>query len=428
MTATPATPRTPASTTTRGRPIAISVEARPAAVPARAPASTPAIELVGATRRFGAVRAVDCVSLAIEPGSLFALLGPSGCGKTTLLRLIAGFEKPDDGRVLLDGQTVARPGRSAAPERRRIGMVFQDYALFPHLTVRQNIAYGLKRRLWGWGRRRRARIDDMLDLVGLGAHSARRPHELSGGEQQRIALARALAPEPRIILLDEPFANLDATLRAEVRDQTRQILQRCSATAVLVTHDQEEALSIADTVGVMLAGRIAQVGSPEEVYYTPATREVARLIGDGNLLEAHTEAGVIHCSLGALDQCGACGAGAPGAGSGAAAGAGSAAGAADAGAEPTCGRCEIFVRAESIRLRPTEAGAPPCGCAEATVEETHFFGHDQAAVVRTAEGCRVRVRLGPGDRIRPGDLVRLSVDGPVIAYPAAGEKRAEGRE
>jgi ABC-type Fe3+/spermidine/putrescine transport system ATPase subunit len=180
----------------------------------------------------------------------------------------------------------------APPEKRRVGIVFQDYALFPHLTVRQNIAYGLKRRLWQTKRGARTRIDEMLELVGLTAHAEKRPHQLSGGEQQRVALARALAPAPRIILLDEPFANLDATLRAEVRDQTRQILKRCGATAVLVTHDQEEALSIADTVGVMLAGRIAQVGSPEEVYFAPATREVARLIGDGNLLEAHTEAGV----------------------------------------------------------------------------------------------------------------------------------------
>jgi iron(III) transport system ATP-binding protein len=390
---------------------------RAPAMVAAARTAAPAIELIGATRRFGNLRAVDCVSLAIAPGSVFALLGPSGCGKTTLLRLIAGFERPDAGSVLVDGQTVATPQRVMPPERRRIGIVFQDYALFPHLTVRQNIAYGLKRRLWQ--KRRRARIEDMLELVDLTAHAEKRPHQLSGGEQQRVALARALAPEPRTILLDEPFANLDATLRAEVRDQTRQILKRCGATAILVTHDQEEALSIADTVGVMLAGRIAQVGSPEEVYYTPATREVARLIGDGNLLEAHTEAGVIHCSLGKLDHCAGCGTLAPA--GGLASQPAAVEGASLPPGEP-CGRCEIFVRAEAIRLKPTEAGAPPCGRPEATVEETHFFGHDQAAVVRTAEGCRVRVRLGPGDRIRPGDLVRLSVDGPVIAYPQRGEK------
>ena len=214
----------------------------------------------GLTKIFGAVRAVDDMSLDVDPGEIVALLGPSGCGKTTFLRLIAGFERPDAGSVLLADEEVAGPGRFLPPERRRIGMVFQDYALFPHLSVADNVAFGLarRRRLSARGAHRDAAesVGRLLALVGLEGLGARLPHEISGGQQQRVALARALAPAPAVVLLDEPFSNLDATLRAEVRAEVRGILREAGATAVFVTHDQEEALSLADRVAVMRAGHL----------------------------------------------------------------------------------------------------------------------------------------------------------------------------
>jgi len=234
------------------------------------------------TKRFeaGGAPAVDDLSLAVERGRILALLGPSGCGKTTTLRLIAGFETPDAGRITIAGRTVAdgRDGAHVEPEARGVGIVFQDYALFPHLTVGENVAFGLPRS----GRSARGeRVGQILDLVGLAELADRYPHELSGGQQQRVAVARALAPAPAVILLDEPFSNLDADLRAQMRDEVEKIP---GTTAIFVTHDQEEAFTIADQVGVLDCGRLEQLGPPEAIYHHPATPFVAEFVGAADFL------------------------------------------------------------------------------------------------------------------------------------------------
>jgi iron(III) transport system ATP-binding protein len=235
------------------------------------------IEASGLVRRFGPVTAVDGVSLEIDQGEVVALLGPSGCGKTTLLRLLAGFERPDAGSVRLGGVEVA--GRSwVPPERRQVGLVFQDYALFPHLTVAENVAFGLRRP------GRSERVAELLAQAGLDAHGARYPHELSGGQQQRVAVARALAPRPRIVLLDEPWNTIDGHLREELRADVLDTLRAEGVTVVLVTHEREEAFSLADRIVLLHAGRVEQVGSAEELYYAPVSPWAARFIGDANFL------------------------------------------------------------------------------------------------------------------------------------------------
>jgi len=225
--------------------------------------------------------AVDALSLTVEAGRIFALLGPSGCGKTTTLRLIAGFETPDRGSIEIRGQPMSAPGRAVPPDARGVGMVFQDYALFPHLGVGGNVAFGLGR----LGRPARARrVAEVLELVGLGGLAERYPHELSGGQQQRVALARALAPAPALICLDEPFSNLDADLRAVMREEIGKILRLTGTTAVFVTHDQQEAFTLADAVGVLNAGHLEQIDVPYEVYHHPATRFVAEFVGEADFL------------------------------------------------------------------------------------------------------------------------------------------------
>jgi len=230
------------------------------------------------SRRFGADRppAVDGLSLRVAPGEILALLGPSGCGKTTTLRIIAGLDAPDAGTVELRGQVVAGPGVSVPPEQRGIGIVFQDYALFPHLNVANNVAFGILHLDRG---DRQARVAETLELVGLSGFDRRYPHELSGGQQQRVALARAMAPAPTLMLLDEPFSSLDVDLRAQMRDEVERILRATGTTAVFVTHDQEEAFTLADRVGVLNAGRMEQLATPQQIYHRPATRFVAAFAG-----------------------------------------------------------------------------------------------------------------------------------------------------
>jgi len=259
------------------------------------------LELQDVVRHFGSRQAVNGLSLRLAQGSIGCLLGPSGCGKTTALRAIAGFEPVDAGTIRAHGRVLSQPGFTESPEKRRIGMVFQDYALFPHLTVRDNVSFGLHRRP---ASEQRKRADDMLVAVGLSEYSNRYPHQLSGGQQQRVALARALAPEPELVLLDEPFSSLDVELRERLSADVRRVLKNLNATALLVTHDQQEAFAVADLIGVMRDGRLEQWDSPYELYHRPVTRFVADFVGQGVFIRGEvvgpgtvrTEVGVVRAS------------------------------------------------------------------------------------------------------------------------------------
>lgn len=256
------------------------------------------LELQNVVRRFGERSAVNGLSIRLPKGSIGCLLGPSGCGKTTALRCIAGFEPVDAGTISAHGRVLASPGFHSAPESRQIGMVFQDYALFPHLTVLDNVAFGLHR----LDRSKRVRrAEEILDTVGLGEHRGHYPHQLSGGQQQRVALARALAPEPAIVLLDEPFSSLDVELRERLSVEVRSVLKTLNATALLVTHDQQEAFAVADVVGVMKEGRLEQWDAPYQLYHRPATRFVADFIGQGVFIPGEiVAAGSVRTELGVV--------------------------------------------------------------------------------------------------------------------------------
>ena len=257
----------------------------------------PLIECRSVTKRFADVVAVDDVSLQLMPGEVLSILGASGCGKTTLLRLIAGFEALDDGQLHIQPNLMSDARQHLPPERRNIGMVFQEYALFPHLTVAQNVAFGLH----GMPRDEQShRTRDALELVRLTTLEGRYPHELSGGQQQRVALARTLAPSPVAVLLDEPFSNLDAGMRQDVRHEVEAILRAKGIAAIFVTHDREEAFAFADRVGVMNAGRLEQVDAPSELYRTPVNREVARIVGDCDFLGGVAQGEVAVTEVGRL--------------------------------------------------------------------------------------------------------------------------------
>ncbi len=340
-----------------------------------------AVECLHLTKRFGPVYALKDASLAVEPGQLTALLGPSGCGKTTLLRLIAGFEQPDDGLILLNGRPVAGAGIAIPPEQRRVGMVFQEYALFQHLNVSENIAFGLQ----SSKRQKTARVQEMLNLVGLEGYGARMPHELSGGQQQRVALARALAPNPDVILLDEPFSNLDTALRSQVRAEVRAILKRTQATCIFVTHDQEEALSLADNVAVMLDGHILQIAPPQVLYHHPVNRAVAAFVGESNFLTGEAQGAVATCALGALRL-----------------------------QNRLTGPVDILIRPEALQLTPVHNDG-----VHARVIWREFYGHDQRLGLVLESGLSLIARLGPGEVFDVGERVAVSVPHPVMAYRSA---------
>ena len=248
------------------------------------------LEMAGLTKRYGDLTTVDALTLAVEPGEFICLLGPSGCGKTTTLRMVAGFIEPDAGEIRVAGEVVSRPGKMVPPERRNMGMIFQSYAVWPHMTVRENVGYGLRMRGVA-AAEREARVTTLLKATKLIELEARYPAELSGGQQQRVALARALAPNPGILLLDEPLSNLDANLRGDMRFEIRRLHDEFRNTSIYVTHDQVEAMTMADRIVVMSAGRIEQIGTPQDVYDRPNSRFVAKFIGASNVLDVKHVAG-----------------------------------------------------------------------------------------------------------------------------------------
>ncbi len=343
------------------------------------------LSITGVTKSFGSTRAVDDVTLHVPHGSFTTVLGPSGCGKTTLLRLVAGFLDPESGTLAFGDTVVAGPGiRPVAPQTRRVGYVPQEGALFPHLDVAGNIGFGLTR-----DERDGDRIAEMLDLVELPADfRTRRPDELSGGQQQRVALARSLAPSPALVLLDEPFSSLDASLRGSTARAVRRALAASNTTALLVTHDQNEALSLADQVAVMRAGRVVQSASPSGVYLTPTDPGVAEFVGQAVVLPATAEGHRAVCALGEVVLI-----------------------------EPADGAVTLVIRPEQIAQVAT-AGSSEVGV-RGTVHELSYYGHDSSVRVTLDDSTSVLVRV-PG-AIHPaiGDVVNLRVTGQVRAFARA---------
>lgn len=320
------------------------------------------------SKRFGHQVALNNISFSVGEGEFFALLGPSGSGKTTLLRLLAGFERPDTGCVALGAKIIVDEGYCMPPEQRHIGVVFQDFALFPHLTVQQNIGFGVKGQTDA-----NDRIREVTELVGLTHKLDGMPHELSGGEQQRVALARALAPRPEVILMDEPFSNLDAELRRQVRGRLRSILRTAGVTTLFVTHDQEEALSLADRVGVLYEGALLQIGTPEDLYHRPLSRRVASFIGDANIFRAEVKDHHAVCELGTFPL------------------------------SPTAsGLVTMLLRPEDLCL--SEQGAP------GKIAGVDYFGHDILMWVQLASGTLLRLRLLGSEQLHArGEQVKIKV-------------------
>jgi iron(III) transport system ATP-binding protein len=347
------------------------------------------VAVTGLHKAFGAHPVLTGVDLEVPAGSLTAILGPSGSGKTTLLRLMAGFERLDAGTIAIGDVLVDSPGAYVAPERRRIGYVPQEGNLFPHLTVAGNVGFGLTARERRGGKG--VKVDAMLEKVGLAGFGRRYPHQLSGGQQQRVALARALAIEPAVVLLDEPFASLDASLRAGLRADVQEIFRRAGTTAVLVTHDQDEALSTADRVAVLRDGKIAQCAPPEDLYRRPADAGLASFVGDANLLEGVLADSVVKTMLGPLPLDPA------------------------ATALGTAGRVTVLVRPEQIDLGPNEAGLT------ARVTSYRYHGHDAVLYVQPGNDPEARpivVRIAGGPHRPVGSEVTLVARGPVFAWPA----------
>ncbi len=372
------------------------------------------VSVRGLQKSFGSHPVLRGVELAVAAGSVAAVLGRSGSGKTTMLRIVAGFERPDAGSVAIGGVVVDEGALHVPVERRRMGYVSQEGNLFPHLDVAANVGFGLPRRA------RRSRVGELLTMVGLAELGGRYPHELSGGEQQRVALARALAPGPRVVLLDEPFASLDAGLRAQVRSDVLSVLRKAGTTAILVTHDQDEALSAADVVAVLRDGVIAQVDTPHDLYNHPADAEIASFVGDANLLPGTRRGSRVETGLGDLVLWH------PGASAEAA--------------------LTVLVRPEQLVVTPSagatdvgaaaSTGAPDVGAraaATGTVSSCEYHGHDTTVHVRPDTGGRgprlpdeLVARVAGNHPIAPRAEVRVEVRGPVEAWPA-GEAQVPGK-
>ncbi len=341
------------------------------------------VRVSGLTKHFGAVSVLRDLSLHVPSGSLTVILGPSGCGKTTLLRLIAGFMRPDSGTITIDRQVVCDEQQSLPPEQRQLGYVAQEGALFPHLNVFANITFGLPRR----ERRNADRVAELLDLVGLEpALAQRQPHELSGGQQQRVALARALAPNPRVVLLDEPFSALDASLREGTRQAVAAALARAGATAILVTHDQAEALSLATQVAVLQEGKLAQIGHPADLYQAPTSADVATFLGDAVILPAVVQQGQASCELGTLPL----------------------------RTQLADGPAEVVIRPEQVAIAPATAESD----VTALIIERTYYGKDALLkLILQPSGTTITARVPGFVPALSNQCVSVTVQGEVIAYP-----------
>lgn len=330
------------------------------------------------TKQFAksSVPALDTIDLSLARGCLLSLLGPSGCGKTTLLRLIAGFEQPDHGTISLSGHIVAGEGRNVPPERRHLGMVFQEFALFPHLTVGQNISFGLKQAGLSIQDVRR-RTGEALELVALNGLEKRYPHQLSGGQRQRVALARALAPNPDLILLDEPLSNLDVQVRHYLRHEIRHILKETGTTAVFVTHDREEAMVMSDRIGVMRQGQLEQLGTPEEIYCSPQSRFVAEFVSQANFLNARRRGSAWETEVGTFEAI------------------------APSVKDGEIG--ELAIREEDFTLKPDVDG-------RVTILDRQFLGHSHRYCLATPSGQQIHARTPPSSVLPIGSRVCLSAN------------------
>ena len=337
-----------------------------------------ALELHGVVKRFGRTTAVDEVTLSVGDGELLALVGPSGCGKSTLLMLVAGLLAPDAGRVVVGGRPVAGLGSWVPPEDRRVGVVFQDAALFPHLRVADNVAFGVPR-----GADRAARVAELLELVELPGLGRRYPHELSGGQQQRVALARALAPSPSVVLFDEAFGNLDSALRASVRDATTRALHGSGAAGVFVTHDQGEALAVGERVAVMHEGRLEHVGEPADAFHSPSSRFVATLLGEADFLPGRQVGELVDTEVGRL-----------------------------AVTPVSHGDVEVMLRPHEVVFRADPSGS-------ARVERREFRGATYVYTLALPSGARVRALVPHTLDVAVGTAVTLEVDAghPLRAFP-----------
>lgn len=368
--------------------------------------ASPILKLKNVTKKYAnnATPAVNGVNLTLKQGELLGLLGPSGCGKTTLLRIVAGFEKISQGEVELAGKIISDRNQNTPPEKRNTGMVFQDYALFPHLTVADNIAFGLKGKK-SFGRlspqKIGSRIAEVLNLVGLAGLEKRYPHELSGGQQQRVALARALAPQPALILLDEPLSNLDVQVRHRLREEIRRILKAAGTSAIFVTHDREEALAISDKIAVMRQGILEQVGTPEEIYTLPASRFVAEFVTQANFLTAKREGELWKTEIGEVDLNSLL--------------------ATPPGEDLSLAdKAEVMLRQEDILLTPD-------GNSPVIVRERQFLGREYRYCLETASGKRLHARTNISNAVDVGTKVNLSlISAKPVVFPFTNLQKKVG--